>query len=190
MRKAVIMLFGAVVLSGCSLNNMVPVEVCPDIREIKPPAGKAVLVIAQTMNEENYDFEDNPDVDNYLDRKFIGKLKNSSFFITAVEPGRHFVIADSEGYETILLDFRAGRTYYLEQEERMGYALPRTNYVLVKADHLYNDLKGKCTCYEPDLQNPGRDLDEETFAEVLAAHKKKMGDTPANESEPGVNPWQ
>jgi len=138
------------------------------------------------MNEENYDLEDNPDIDNYLDGKFIGALKKSSFFVTAVEPGRHYVVANSEGYETILLDFKPGKTYYLEQEAHVGYALPRTNYIPVKADHVYNDLKGKYTCYQPDPQNPGRDLDEETFAEIKANYIKKKGDRPVNETQPGT----
>jgi hypothetical protein len=158
---------------------------CPDVRAITPPPGKAALVIAQTMSEENYDLEDNPNIANYLDGKFIGTLRKNGFFITTVEPGRHYVVANSEGYETILLNFQPGKTYYLEQEKRIGYALPRTTYVPVKADRLYNDLKGKGVRYVPDASNPGMDLDEETFAEARAAYIKKKGDTPANEIEPG-----
>ena len=33
---------------------------------------KSALVIAETSEYENYDLEDNPDIHNYLDRKFIG----------------------------------------------------------------------------------------------------------------------
>ncbi len=181
MRNAFVVIFTLVVLSGCSLNNMVQMADCPDVRGITPPPGKAALVVAQTMSEENYDLEDNPNIDNFLDGKFIGRLRNKSFFITTVEPGRHYVVANSEGYETILLDFEPGRTYCLEQEKRMGYALPRTTYVLVKADRLYNDLKGKGACYKPDVQNPGRDLDEDTYAEVKAAYAKKKGNLPVND---------
>ncbi len=181
MRYAVIAFCAAVVLSGCSLNNMVPVANCPDVRGITPPAGKAALVIAETMREENYDLEDNPNIENFLDRKFIGRLRKSSFFVAAVEPGRHYVVANGENRETVLLDFEAGKTYYLEQETRMGYALPRTRFILVKADRLHYDLQGKCLCYAPDPQNPGRDLDEERFAEIVAEYAKKKGNVPMNE---------
>jgi len=180
-RKAVIAIYCSIILSGCSLNNMVQMDACPDVRGIAPPAGKAALVIAQTMSEENYDFEDNPYIDNYLDGKFIGTLRKYGFFVTTVEPGRHYIVANSEGFETILLNFEPGRTYYLEQEKRIGYALPRTTYIRVKADRLHNDLKGKGTCYQPDVLNPGRDLDEDTFAQVRAAYGKKKGDQPAND---------
>ncbi len=174
-------IYCAVILSGCSLKNMAPVANCPDVRLITPPAGKAALVIAETMREENYDLEDNPNIANFLDRKFIGRLRSSTFFVTMVEPGRHYVVANGENRETILLDFKAGETYYLEQETRMGYALPRTRFVPVKADRLHYDLQGKCECYAPDPLNPGRDLDEERFAEIVKAYVKEKGNRPVNE---------
>ncbi len=102
-----------------------------------------------------------------------------------MEPGQHYIVANGEKFAAILLNFKAGKTYYLEQEKRIGFALPRTNYILVKGDRLYNDLKGHCSCYGPDPHNPGRDLDEETLAGVIAAYGKDRGNVPANEIEPG-----
>lgn len=185
MRNAIIVIYCAVVLSGCSLHNMVPVANCPDVRGIAPPPGKAALVIAETMREENYDLEDNPNIENFLDRKFIGRLKSYSFFVTMVEPGRHYVVANGENRETVLMDFEAGKTYYLEQETRMGLYLPRTRFIPVKADRLYYDLQGKCACYAPDPLKPGRDLDEERFAEIVKAYIKDKGNTPVNGNQAG-----
>ena len=181
MRIAIIAVCSAVVLAGCSANNMVKAANCPDILRITPPPGKASLVIAEPMRYENYDLEDNPNVSSYLDGKFIGTANGSGIFITIVEPGRHYVVANGENFETVLLNFKAGETYYLEQERRLGFALLRTRYRLVKADRLFNDLHGKYSCYEPDVHNTGRDLDEDRFAEAVAAYTKNNGNIPVNE---------
>ncbi len=62
--KAAVAALSVVSLWGCALDNMVKVDKCPDVRGVTPLPGKAVLVIAATLSEENYDLEDNPDIDN------------------------------------------------------------------------------------------------------------------------------
>ncbi len=180
MRIMIAVLCCSTVLTGCSVRNMVRVADCPDVRTITPPAGKAALVIAEPTRYENYDSSDNQNIASYLDGKFIGRTRNYGFFIATVEPGRHYVVADGENLETVLLDFKPGKTYYLEQERRMGYGLPRTKYVLVKGDRLSVDLNGNCACYAPDPNSAGRDLDEDRYTEAVAAYTKKNGTLPAN----------
>jgi len=157
---------------------------CPDLRTIKPPAGKSALVIAETSQYENYDLDDNPDIHNYLDRKFIGTVRSFGFLVTTVDPGEHYVTSNGENNETILINFKHGTTYYLKQERSMGFSLPRTRYIQVKADRIFNDMKGKCSCYELDAHNLGADLDEDKFKEIVDAYIKKNGHIPFNEVEP------
>ena len=157
---------------------MVKATDCPDIRDIRPPAGKAALVIAETTRYENYDLEDNPDIRHFLDRKFIGTIKSHSFLVAAVEPGNHYVTANGENFETLLLNFEAGKTYFLVQERSMGLFRPRTRYVQVKADRVSDDLNGNRSCYTMDAQDPGNDLDEDTFAKIVADYTRKYGNKP------------
>lgn len=171
-------------MAGCTPVHMVKVENCPDLRTIKPPAGKSALVIAETSTYENYDMDDNRDIHNYLDRKFIGSVRSFSFLATTVEPGEHYVTSDGENNETILLNFKPGVTYYLEQARSMGITLSRTRYLPVNGDRAFNDLQGKCSRYEPDAKNPGADLDEDKFKEIVAAYIKKKGKIPVNEADP------
>lgn len=184
MRKTIVIIWSVLVVAGCTPVHMVKVENCPDLRTIKPPAGKSALVIAETSTYENYDMDDNRDIHNYLDRKFIGSVRSFSFLATTVEPGEHYVTSDGENNETILLNFKPGVTYYLEQARSMGITLSRTRYLPVNGDRAFNDLQGKCSCYEPDAKNPGADLDEDKFKEIVAAYIKKKGKIPVNEADP------
>ncbi len=184
MRTAIVIVLSILVVSGCTPRHMVKVVDCPDLRTIKPPEGKSALVIAETSEYENYDLEDNPNIHNYLDRKFIGTVRSFSFLVASVDPGEHFVTSNGENNETILLNFKPGTTYYLKQERRMGFALPRTRYLQVKGDRVFNDMKGKCACYALDARNPGADLDEDKFTEIVAAYTKKNGNRPFNEPGP------
>lgn len=183
MRKAIIIL-SVLVVSGCTPGHMVKVEKCPDLRTIKPPAGKSALVIAETSSYENYDQDDNREIHNYLDRKFIGSIRSYSFLVTTVDPGEHYVTSNGENNETILLNFKPGATYYLEQERSMGFSLTRTRYIQLKGDRVFNDMKGKCSYYELDANKPGADLDEDQFKEIVAAYIKKKGNIPLNEADP------
>ena len=184
MRKAIMIILSMLVVSGCTPRHMIKVAGCPDLRTIRPPAGKAALVIAETSSYENYDWEDNPDIHNYLDRKFIGTIRSFSFSVTTVDPGEHYVTSNGENNGTILLNFKPGTTYYLKQERSMGFSLPRTRYIQVNGDRAFNDMQGKCSCYASDAHNPGADLDEDKFKEIVAAHNKKKGSIPYNEVDP------
>ena len=171
-------------VAGCTPVHMVKVENCPDLRTIKPPAGKSALVILEPSAYENYDQDDNVDIHNYLDRKFIGSIRRFSFLVATVDPGEHYVTSNGENNGTILLNFKPGVTYYLEQERSMGFTLSRTRYVQVSADRAYNDMRGKCSYYETDVHNPGADLDEDAFKEIVATYIKKRGNIPLNEADP------
>ena len=184
MLKAIMILLSVLVVAGCTPRHMVKVVDCPDLRTIRPPADKSALVIAETSPFENYDWEDNPDIHNYLDRKFIGTIRSFSFSVTTVDPGEHYVTSNGENNETILLNFKPGTTYYLKQERSMGFSLPRTRYIQVKGDRVFNDMKGKCSCLAADARDPGGDLDEDKFREIVAAYIKKKGNIPFNEVEP------
>lgn len=155
---------------------MVAKNPCPDIRGVVAPKGKAALVLGRTTV-----FGGAVNIENYLDKKFIGTTKGHSFFISSVEPGLHYVTARAENFDTVLLNFEPDKTYYLQNEIRMGVFFARTKYDIVDAQHLFNDMDGKCNYYEADPSSPGEDLTDEEFKEIVADYQKEHGDKPLNE---------
>ena len=111
-----------------------------------------------------------------LDRKFIGNTHGHTTFATTVDPGDHFVSAQGENVASLLIRFESGKTYYVQNEVRMGVITARINLVLVDAEHLYKDMDGKCYFFEVDKSELPPDLTEEEFEKV----KQVGGITPIN----------
>lgn len=177
MRKSVLLLLIVVfALAGCGPRHMVSKDPCPDVRGVVAPKGKAALVLGRTTI-----FGSGVNIENYVDKKFIGTTKGNSFFIAPVEPGRHYVTARAENFDTVLLNFEPDKTYYLQNEIRMGVLFARTKYDVVDAQHLFNDMDGKCHYYEVDSSSPGDDLTDEEFKQVVEDYQKEHGDKPQNE---------
>ena len=177
MRNPVLLLVISVIaLSGCGPRHMVAKDPCPDVRGVVAPKGKAALVVGRTTI-----FGGGVNIENYLDKKFIGTTKGHSFFISPVEPGLHYVTARAENFDSVLLNFEPDKTYYLQNEIRMGVLFARTKYEVVDAQHLFNDMDGKCNYYEADPSSLGDDLSEDEFKEIVADYQKEHGDKPANE---------
>lgn len=175
---SVLIVFSILTMSGCGPRHMLEKEPCIDIRGVVPPPGKSALVVGRTTI-----FGGAINIENYLDKKFIGTTKGHSFFVSPVEPGFHYVTARAENFDTVLLNFEPDKTYYLQNEIRMGVFIARTKYDVVDAQHLYNDMDGKCHFYEADQSSPGDDLSDEEFKEIVEDYKKEHGDTPSNQIE-------
>jgi len=179
MRKLVmafLILVSALTLSGCGPRHMVAKEPCIDVRGVVPPPGKSALVVGRTTI-----FGSGVNIENYLDGKYIGTTKGHSFFVSPVEPGMHYVTAEAENFDTVLLKFEPDKTYYLQNEIRMGVLFARTKYDIVDAQHLYSDMDGKCNFYEVDKASTGDDLSEEKFKEIVADYKKEHGESTSTE---------
>lgn len=170
MKKVFLLLAACSLLlsGGCSPSRMIAKESCPDLREIKPPAGKSALVIGRTTI-----FGGAVNIDNYVDRKFIGTTRGKGFFTSTVEPGQHFAIADAENFDAVLLNFEPDKTYYLRQEIRMGVLSARTKYDIDESKKMYDEMDGKCQYYELDPAANVPDLKEDKFNEIVAEYKKE-----------------
>lgn len=178
MRNSFLLLvvFALALLSGCGPRHMVAKDPCPDVRGVVAPTGKAALVIGRTTI-----FGGGVNIENYLDKKFIGTTKGHSFFIAPVEPGLHYVTARAENFDTVLLNFEPDKTYYLQNEIRMGVLFARTKFDFVDAQHLFNDMDGKCNYYEADSSGAGDDLSDEDFKQIVDDYQKEYGDRPINQ---------
>jgi hypothetical protein len=169
--KRILLQFGVCFLlfsGGCSPSRMIAKDECPDLREIKPPAGQSALVIGRTTI-----FGSAINIDNYVDRKFIGTTRGYGFFTTTVEPGQHYVIADAENFDAVLLNFEPDKTYYLRQEIRMGILSARTKYDIDDSKKMYDEMDGKCKYFVLDPSANVPDLKEDKFNEIIADYKKE-----------------
>jgi len=163
-------------LSGCGPRYMVAKDPCPDVRGVVAPAGKSALVIGRTTI-----FGGGVNIENYVDKKFVGATKGHSFFVTPVEPGLHYVTARAENFDTVLLNFEPDKTYYLQNEIRMGVFFARTKYDFVDAQHLSNDMDGKCNYYEVEGASPGAALTDDEFKRIVEDYKTDKGGQPINQ---------
>jgi len=150
------------VLVGCGPKHMISKEPCPDIRGVVPPQGKAALVVGRTTI-----FGGGINFENYLDKKFIGTTKGHSFFIATVPPGKHYVIANGENFASLLINFEPDKTYYVQNEVRMGAFIARVNLDYVDAKHMFDDMSGNCQYYEIDPSEKVDDLTDEEFKSAI-----------------------
>lgn len=166
---------------GCAPTYMVTKEPCIDVRGIVPSPGKSALVVGRITT-----FGAGVNIENYLDKTFIGTTKGRSFFVSSVEPGQHYVTSQAENLDTVLLNFEPGKTYYLINSIRMGVLFARSKYYLMDAQQFYNDMDGKCNFYEIDKSSPGSNLSDAVFNQVVEDYKKEHGITPSNQ----INKYQ
>lgn len=63
----------------------------------------------------------------------------------------------------------------------MGVLFARTKFDFVDAQHLFNDMDGKCNYYEADSSGAGDDLSDEDFKQIVDDYQKEYGDRPINQ---------
>jgi hypothetical protein len=178
MRVASLMLL-VLLLAGCGPKHMIAKEPCPDVSGVVPPQGKAALVVGRTTI-----FGSGINFENYLDKKFIGTTKGHSFFVATVPPGKHYVIANGENFASLLINFEPDKTYYVQNEVRMGAFIARVKLDFVDLKHMQDDMGGTCKFYEIDPNEKVDDLTDEEFKSAI----EDAGSTPINGIEKPVSP--
>lgn len=167
MKRIILTGICCVLIAGCSPSRMVAKMPCPDLREIKPPVGKAALVVGRTTV-----FGSAINIDNFVDRKFTGTTRGRGFFVTNVEPGEHYAIADAENFDTVFLNFEPDKTYWLHQGIKMGIMSARTAYEWMDAKKMYDEMGGNCQYYELNPNEKVADLEESTFNKLVKEYKE------------------
>ena len=172
MKRIILAGICCVLLAGCSPSRMVAKTPCPDLREIKPQAGKAALVVGRTTS-----FGGAVNIDNFVDQKFTGTTRGQGFFVTNVEPGEHFAIADAENFDTLFLNFEPDKTYWLHQGVRLGIMSARTASEWMDAKKMYDEMGGNCQFYELDSKEKVADLEEKIFKKLVTDYKADHSET-------------
>jgi len=69
-----------------------------------------------------------------LDGRDHGYLSDRTYFLFAVDPGRHSVLAELENRASIQVDTTAGGVYFIGLRSQMGYARARVNVTLLSEE--------------------------------------------------------
>lgn len=159
----------ALVLASCGGSVMLTQDTKP---EIKPVGDKATLVIYRGTA-----FGFAVKIDNYLDKKFIGQTQGRSFFITRVDPGEHYVIADAENKACAKTNFEAGKIYYLMQGIYPGVMKARTGFSGADPEAFTKDLEDMSYgTINPEEEAPT--IDEDDYSETIADYEKEIKEDP------------
>jgi len=69
-----------------------------------------------------------------VDGKFVGVNRGDNYFFFNLEPGEHYFCSQSENRSALSLNVEAGKTYYLQQKMKMGFAKARTKLVILNKE--------------------------------------------------------
>ncbi len=171
-------------LGACGGYHMITRDAKPSDYAVK--SQKATLVIIRSTNWSGsvgtITVGPGPIVTNYLDKKMIGQTRGKSYFVTAVKPGAHYVMAQSQNTAVAHLNFEAGKIYILQQllfpSLNPFNNIPRTGFTpMTPGDFLKENKDAEFLVY--DTQHPGAEMPEKDFKEA-----KKDFETEARE-DPG-----
>jgi len=119
-------------LAACSSSkkaaNSTPVNF------VNPPADRAVVYIMRPAfvgSLLNFKVE--------LDGQLIGKTKGKQYFYVFVEPGTRTLVSIAENKSEVPVVLEAGKTYFFEQEVKMGIVKARNT--LVRIDEVDAKIK-------------------------------------------------
>ena len=70
----------------------------------------------------------------FCDDEVLGVNRGSSYFFAQVDPGTHVFWSKSENVDAVELEVGAGKTYYIQQQVRMGALKARTKLEILDED--------------------------------------------------------
>ncbi len=137
------MLFGIMLLALSACAGRVHVaepELSAQAKQMTPPSDKALIYLYR-----NEAFGGGISMKVKIDGREMGVTGPRSFMLFQVAPGRHLFVSESENTSELELDAKAGETYYIWQEVKMGFLYARTKMQLM------DKAEGKAGVAECDL---------------------------------------
>ncbi len=110
----------ALTIGGCGAEYMKKQDTSP---QISADPAKATLVIYRSTS---YGWA--KEIYNYIDKTFIGATKGKCYFVSKLEPGDHYLIADAENKACAKINVEAGKVYFVQQNIFMGVMSARTGF--------------------------------------------------------------
>jgi hypothetical protein len=169
MKKLFSIIFLSQFFIGCAATHMLVTEKKPEL-SADPNAATLIIIRDMFLGKGIV-------VWNYVDGKLIGETKGYTYFISKVQPGKHYLIAESENVTTVQMDFKPNKNYYLRQDIWMGIMRARTGYSVYNPDEAAAAMK-KCEFWEYDKNNPGEDLPKEKYEQAIKDYEKDLKKDP------------
>jgi hypothetical protein len=72
-----------------------------------------------------------------VDGNWVGVNRGHNYFFLELDPGDHFFCSKAENRSVLALKVEAGRTYFVEQQVKMGFMKARNELALL------SDVEGK-----------------------------------------------
>jgi len=134
MKKIVPTLFLSIMLTSCATTTQ---YVKYSGKQLNKETNAKIYVIRPT----NFAFGIKMRI--YQDDKLIGKLGPKSFLSWEVIPekGDVTIISKSENKDMLTISPKAGKTYYIKQKIKMGYAVARTGLEFIDENEAKEMLK-------------------------------------------------
>lgn len=170
MKRVLLSMVCIVMLTGCATTQMLKPENPPSLTVT---ADSALLVIVRdTYLGGGIVFW------NYLDGKFIGETMGNTYFVTPVQPGKHYVVSATENTGVAHLDFKAGKQYFLRQGVTIGLWRARTSgFFPMTAKEAQEAIKG-CTYVELDRRKPFPDMEPALYQKAVEEYTAGVKENP------------
>lgn len=149
--------------------------------EIKADPEKAVLVIYRGTS-----FGGGIDIENYIDKKFIGQTEGKSYFISKVDPGSHYLVGASENNACAKITLEAGKIYYVMQGIYPGVMRARTGFSASNPEDFTKDQKEGMDylLYTPPASTDDLpSIDEDKYKETVADFEKELVSDPSKNKD-------
>ena len=146
--------------------------------EIARDEARAILVIHSNTNFHIFKGV----WDYFVDNKHIGQDKKNSYFITAVEPGEHWIFFSIKDkiMNTGKITFEAGKIYYVLRKAVPGGCIMTTQSPEQFAAYLKEDEPLYLT-YKPDDDLP--ELDEDDIADEKEEFEEEAQEDPEKHAD-------
>lgn len=128
MNRIALALATAAVLAGCATVPMGDSKQDAAAKTFTAPADKAAIYVYR-----NESMGGAVKMDVEIDGQALGQTAAKTYLYTEVAPGKHVVTSKAENTETLEIDAKAGATYFVWQEVKMGLLYARNKLQLVDA---------------------------------------------------------
>ncbi|HAK59738.1 MAG TPA: hypothetical protein DCO77_05060 [Nitrospiraceae bacterium] len=127
-RSLLLVLAGAmlVITSACASVPMASLEMDMKAKNMSAPQDKALVYLYR-----NETFGSAIKMTVNLDGKFAGQTARKTYFMWLLPPGNHEFVSVTENTSRLNVDAKAGQTYYIWQEVKMGMWGARSKLQLV-----------------------------------------------------------
>ena len=163
-RKVSLVALVAVFFVGCGAEYMRKVDTAP---AISPDPAKATLVLFRSTS---WGFA--KEIYNYCDKSYIGTTKGKCYFVTKIDPGTHYIIADAENKACAKVYLEANKVYYLQQGVFLGVMSARTGFSGTTVEE-FEKQKPEMDYVIVNPQQKPPVLDEKDFAQTTADFDKE-----------------